>query len=307
MICENKPLISIALCTYNGEKYIEKQLDSLVSQSYTPIEIVISDDSSTDGTWNILEKYAAVYPFIKLFKSRINLGFTKNFEQAISFCNGDFIALSDQDDIWDIDKLSILYNELGDSDLIYHDSNFIDENDNPILGKKMSDHYNTYDGSSNLPFLISNCAAGHAMMFKKTLTQKFLPFKDGYYHDWWIIFVAATFGKIKSIPDVLVRYRQHDLSITDSLSLKATSTMDRNKGYLNFNLNWIEHCLTLPNIKNKEEIEIIYKQLKSYKEGSRGMKLFIFLLRYYHLLFYFHIKNKSFISRLNLIRKISFG
>ncbi|RZL67923.1 MAG: glycosyltransferase, partial [Pedobacter sp.] len=134
MICENKPLISIALCTYNGEKYIEKQLDSLVSQSYTPIEIVISDDSSTDGTWNILEKYAAVYPFIKLFKSRINLGFTKNFEQAISFCNGDFIALSDQDDIWDTDKLSILYNELGDSDLFYHDSNFIDENDNPILG-----------------------------------------------------------------------------------------------------------------------------------------------------------------------------
>jgi len=307
MICENQPLISIALCTYNGEKYIKKQLESLVSQSYENIEIVILDDLSTDQTYSILKEFSEEYSFIKLLRNESNLGFTKNFEKAISLCNGAYIALSDQDDIWDTDKLSILYNQLGDYDLIYHDSIFIDEDDNPILGKKMSDHYNTYDGNSNLPFLISNCAAGHAMLFRKELTQKFLPFKNGHYHDWWIIFVASTVGKIKSIPNVLVKYRQHSLSITDSLSLKANDQDKAKKGYLNFDLDWIRYCLTLPNTKNHHEMEIIYNQLKSYSEGKRGIKVFIFLLRYYNKLFYFHIKNKSFLSRLNIIRKISFG
>lgn len=303
----HQPTISIALCTYNGEKYIKQQLDSLISQSYRPIEIIVTDDLSKDNTWKILEEYAYKYSFIKVHQNETNLGFVKNFEKAITLCNGDYVALSDQDDIWQPEKLSVLINQIADNDLIYHDSIFIDENDQPILGKKMSDHYSVYDGLSNLPFLISNCVAGHAMLFKKSLLPDFLPFDPKFYHDWWIAFVAITTGKIKAIPDVLVKYRQHDLSITDSLTLKKTGFENQNKGYLNFDLKWIEHCMQFPKTKNFEEINKIYQQLKAYSEGKRGFKLFVFLLKYYRLLFYFHTKNKSFFSRLNTIRKISFG
>ena len=307
MINKKPSLISIALCTYNGEKYIKQQLESLISQSYKPFEIIITDDLSTDNTLKILEEYAAKYPFIKIYKNEKNLGFVKNFEKAIKLCDGEYIALSDQDDIWMPEKLSTLISQVADNDLIYHDSVFIDENGQPILSKKMSDHYNKYDGTSNIPFLISNCVAGHAMLFKKSLLPSFLPFEDGFYHDWWITFVAISTGKIKSIPDVLVKYRQHDLSITDSLTLKQVSAINLKKGYLNFDLKWIEHCMKFKKTKNPGEIKKIYAQLKAYSEGERGLKLFIFLLKYYRLLFYFHIKKKSLLSRLNIIRKISFG
>ncbi|RYE38894.1 MAG: glycosyltransferase family 2 protein [Sphingobacteriales bacterium] len=306
-MCKAETWLSVVLCTYNGEKYIKQQLDSLISQSYQPIEIIVTDDLSTDNTWKILGEYAAKYPFIKIHQNETNLGFVKNFEKAIRLCNGDYIALSDQDDVWMPEKLSTLINHIADNDLIYHDSVFIDENDQPILGIRMSDHYNKYDGASNLPFLISNCVAGHAMLFKKSLLPSILPFENRFYHDWWITFVAITSGKIKAIPDVLVKYRQHDLSITDSLTLKPAGTENQEKGYLNFDLKWIEHCMKFSNTKNPEEVEKIYKQLKAYTEGERGLRLFVFLLKYYHLLFYFHVKKKSPLSRLNTIRKISFG
>lgn len=307
MIEHGNPLISIALCTYNGEKHIKQQLESLVTQTYAPIEIIVTDDLSKDKTWEILNEYSKTYSFIKLYQNEENLGFVKNFEKAISLCCGEYIALCDQDDIWLENKLETVFSHIEGYDLVYHDSCFIDENDNPILSKKMSDHFYVYDGPSNLPFLIANCVAGHAMLFRKSLVAKFLPFKEGFFHDWWIIFVAATVGKIKAIPDVLVKYRQHHLSVTDSLLLKSEPIKNYKTVELNIDLKWIEHCLAFNNQKNADEIKMIYEQLKAYTEGERGFKLFFFLLRYYNMLFYLHLKKKKlFLSRLNKIRKTSF-
>ncbi|WP_053058423.1 glycosyltransferase [Pedobacter sp. BMA] len=303
-----RPLISVALCTFNGEKHITEQLESILSQSYESIEIIICDDQSTDGTFEILKRYASNYPIISLYQNDQNLGFVKNFEQAISRCTGDYIALSDQDDVWMIEKLTTLITQIGDSDMIYHDSNLIDKQGKLIPHVKMSDHYRSYDGTSNLPFLISNCVAGHAMLFKSTLISVILPFNSEFYHDWWITFVAITIGKIKAIPDILVNYRQHDLAITDTLNLKKQDDSTGNKGFLNYNLNWINYCSGFSlNNRNQKEIRKIYYYLVAYQEGLRGFRLFFFLLRYYHILFYFHLKGKNKLSQLNTIRKICFN
>ena len=113
-------LVSIALCTYNGEAYLKEQLDSLIDQTYPNCEIIIVDDCSKDGTVDILKQYANEYPQIKLYINSENLGYTKNFEKAINLCNGEYIALCDQDDIWDKNKISIMIHRIGDNILIYY-------------------------------------------------------------------------------------------------------------------------------------------------------------------------------------------
>ena len=123
-------MISVALCTYNGEKYISQQLDSIFSQSMPVDEVVICDDYSEDATCNILEFYAARYPQIRLIKNEINLGFRKNFEKALTECQGDFIFFSDQDDIWDKDKVWICVSYLKETGKygVYTNGLLIDHN-----------------------------------------------------------------------------------------------------------------------------------------------------------------------------------
>src|ERR1700742_869803 len=102
------PLVSIALCTYNGERFLSKQLDSLLSQTYINIEIIIVDDGSHDNTWNILIDYAQKNKRLQISQNARNLGHTCNFERAIKLCNGDYIAIADQDDIWESDKIKTM-------------------------------------------------------------------------------------------------------------------------------------------------------------------------------------------------------
>ena len=132
MTAEEKPLVSIAMCTYNGEPFLREQMDSLVKQDYRPIELVIVDDGSTDATQSILAEYANQHDFIKLHVNDSNLGFIKNFEKAISLCSGEYISLCDQDDIWFPEKTSALMAGIGEASLIYSTLAFIDENNTPL-------------------------------------------------------------------------------------------------------------------------------------------------------------------------------
>lgn len=114
----NKPLISVALTTYNGEKYLSEQLESIINQDYKNFEIIISDDNSKDKTIEIINDYKNKYSNIIVNFNSENLGFKKNFEKAISLCNGEFIAFSDQDDIWTTNHLSILFEKIGKKILV---------------------------------------------------------------------------------------------------------------------------------------------------------------------------------------------
>ncbi len=102
------PLVSVAMCTYNGERFLAQQLDSIINQTYTNIEIVICDDGSTDKTIQMIQEYQKKFATIKLYQNKTNLGFVQNFAKAISLTTGDYVATSDQDDIWLKNKIEIL-------------------------------------------------------------------------------------------------------------------------------------------------------------------------------------------------------
>src|SRR5690554_6867365 len=106
MTSEPQPLVSIVLCTYNGERFLREQLDSLVRQDYPNLEIIALDDDSSDLSYEILKEYEHRFDFITAIKNPENMGYLRNFEKGISLCHGDYIAMSDQDDIWHTDKIS---------------------------------------------------------------------------------------------------------------------------------------------------------------------------------------------------------
>ena len=124
--------ISIAMCTYNGEMYLQDQLDSIAKQTRLPDELVICDDNSSDHSLIIVEKFLTQSSFpVKIYKNQTNIGSTKNFEKAISLCGGDIIALADQDDVWHVDKLNITEESFCSSTnigVVFSNGNCVDEN-----------------------------------------------------------------------------------------------------------------------------------------------------------------------------------
>jgi glycosyltransferase involved in cell wall biosynthesis len=217
----DRPLVSIAMCTYNGERFLREQLDSLVQQDYRPLEIQIYDDRSTDGTFAILKEYEAEYDFIHAHKNETNLGFIRNFETAIGACSGDFIALCDQDDVWFPEKISILVQEIGEHMLIYSKSSLIDEQNQPRDGFLSS--INRLSGSCYRSLILGNCVTGHTCLIRRNLLQHALPFpKDIDYHDHWLAFVAAAAGTIKNFDRPLSFYRYHAKNVSFDLNRKKT-------------------------------------------------------------------------------------
>src|SRR6476660_4138279 len=128
--------ISIAMCTYNGVRFLDEQLASLASQYRKPDELVVCDDCSTDATIATLERFADRAPFpVHIHKNTVRLGSTKNFERAISLCQGDIISLCDQDDIWDEQKLGLseeCFLKNPHVQLVFTDAQVVDETASPL-------------------------------------------------------------------------------------------------------------------------------------------------------------------------------
>jgi len=211
------PLVSIALCTYNGERYIKEQIDTILAQTYQNFELIIVDDLSTDNTPAILNAYCQDSR-VKVHYNPSNLGVIKNFEKAISLCKGAYISLSDQDDIWDINKLKVMLSKIGDNTLLYHDSQVFSEF--MEMNFTISERLNFVRGKSALGLVFRNCISGHAILFKAELIPFLTSTPERIPHDQWIAYIAATVGKIDYIKDVLVRYRQHQSNVTDLFVLK---------------------------------------------------------------------------------------
>lgn len=217
---KDSPLISVALCTYNGEAFLRPLMDSLLAQTYPNVEIIVVDDCSTDQTKGIVMQYAAKNSSVRFFENQTNLGYNRNFEKALQLCSGALIAICDQDDIWHRDKLSIQQQKMQDHQLVYHDSEFIDDK-GVSMNFKMTDKFKFYRGGSPLPFLLMNCVSGHSILLKKTLLSEILPFPPGFHYDQWIAFVATDKGSIDFIDQCLVQYRQHEKNSTDVLAVRS--------------------------------------------------------------------------------------
>jgi len=225
------PLISIAMCTYNGERHVREQLDSLLAQDWPTLEIVVVDDASTDDTPEILSVYAQRDPRIRYSRNAVNLGYQKNFETAMSLCQGRWIAPCDQDDIWLPNKLSRLERELTSSDalLAYCDSAFMDEQGHPMQ-ERLSDRLNRFNTDDPLSYLLGNNATGHAMLVCRSVLERALPFPRGAYHDHWLAYAAVSAGRIVYVDECLVRYRLHANTVSD-ITGQRTVKKGRAAGY----------------------------------------------------------------------------
>ena len=307
MKMNHKALVSIALCTYNGEAYLREQLDSIVNQSYSPIEIIAVDDCSSDNTLSILKEYAANYSFIKVFVNPENLGYIRNFEKALQLCSGKFIALSDQDDIWDLYKIEKQVKAIGYHILVYHDSEFVDQN-GQLLNKKMSDIMNLYRGDQPESFLFFNCISGHSVLMKKELRDELLPFPNAYFHDWWMGYVATNLGSIDCIDEPLVKYRQHNKADTNILKRKRdNSTRNQLSALMKYDkkLRWLKSCAEYSKNKNPVFIQNLYAEFMKNKTVyfSFGLAGMIYANRSV----LFNINKKSSFSKLNFSLKELWG
>ena len=188
---------------------MREQLDSILAQTYPNFEVVVVDDASKDGTLAILDYYEKTYQHVSVYRSGENLGYLKNFEKGMLLCKGDYVALSDQDDIWLPEKISILMRERGDHALIYCNSELMNA-EGKRLGVKLTDLKNLLDFWSPLNYVVGGTASGHAMIVKKEVIARSLPVPAMVTHDYWIGFVSTFFSSLKFVDEVLVLYRQHE-------------------------------------------------------------------------------------------------
>lgn len=199
-------MLSIAMPTYNGEKFLREQLDSIYSQTMVPDEVVVVDDCSTDGTVKILEEYKQKYG-LHYYVNERNLGYNKNFEKAITLCTGDYIALCDQDDIWLPAKIEKSYNVISkfkkeEPSLVSSYSS----TDKGILHKAGKARQEG-DWRMNIAF---NTSQGCTLMFNRKLLDFILPFNPNIIYDAYIGLTASLIGNRFYIGEELMWYRIHD-------------------------------------------------------------------------------------------------
>lgn len=216
-------MISIAMCTYNGEKFVLEQLESFVHQTVLPDEIVIFDDNSTDNTVDIVRKFKDNAPFdVRIFCNSSSVGVVHNFALAIEACNGEYIFLSDQDDVWLPDKIEITMNKM-----LYIEANLGDEHpicvhtDLKVVNEElniMSNSFFKYQGVYHLykkreqikVLPVQNFVVGCTVLINKAMKDAALPFPENVVmHDHWLSLIAACAGTLEFIDVPTINYRQH--------------------------------------------------------------------------------------------------
>jgi len=205
-------MVSVCIATYNGEKYIKEQLDSILCQLSEDDEVIISDDGSTDATLEIINSIRD--DRIKLFINEENFGYTRNFEKALNLVKGDIIFLSDQDDIWCPNKVKIYLHYFGDYDILVSDAILINEQGMVLNASFFALRKPKKTRIGNiLKFGYLGCC----MAFKKEVLLKALPFPSKSNlctHDNWLFLIGCYFFKYKILEDKLLLYRRHENNIS---------------------------------------------------------------------------------------------
>lgn len=214
------PSVSIAMCTYNGERHLREQLESIASQTMLPSELVVCDDGSTDSTPEIVAEFSRTAPFeVKFIRNLTNLGSTKNFEQAIALCSGTFIALCDQDDVWRPEKLEVLAAALRESGAgaVFSNGLLIDSESkltggslwgaNRLECKHGDFNYNKDAAISEL--LRRNMVTGATLVFRSYLRERMFPIPAAWVHDGWMAWMLALQSRLLAVTEPLILYRVH--------------------------------------------------------------------------------------------------
>jgi glycosyltransferase involved in cell wall biosynthesis len=281
------PLVSIVLATYNGEKFIRQQLDSVINQTYHQLEITISDDGSTDNTWEILKEYQVSDPRIRIIRNEKNLGYTRNFEQAIQVTQGEYVSFCDQDDVWIPEKIEKMMRHIPGFDLCFSDSELIDENGSR-LNRQLSDLKNVRAYTNCLPFVIGNCVPGHACLIKRSTLLQALPFPDAFVYDWWLAFFVCCAGKMIFLDEPLVLYRQHTQNAVAAVkvagSKKVKLTSDQKLDSIRTRMKIFSETAARFNIPEREILENIAESYHDFSWQNNLRRSAIFFRKRQELL-----------------------
>lgn len=216
-------MISVCIATYNGEKYIKDQLNSILPQLGDNDEVVISDDKSSDNTIKVIQELCDKR--ISIYIQENNTGVTGNFENALKHAKGDYIFLADQDDVWLDNKVEVMMSYLVNNPYVVSDCKVTDSSlsiiSNTRYTKESGITKNKY-----LAFIKSTPFQGSCVAFQRVVLDKALPFPDNIQsHDRWIGFVAAFYFSIQFIPDCLILYRRHESTVSTATEGKSQNSV----------------------------------------------------------------------------------
>lgn len=266
--------VAILISTYNGEKYLREQLDSILNQTYKNIEIVIRDDGSQDSTIEIIKEYQKKYSNIVL-KEGTNVGFIKSFFQLLRITNADYYAYCDQDDIWIENKIELAVNLLNQADnskpnMAFGNSDYYDENMNLISvgekGKSFSFQNSLYECVSQGMTMTINELAKQIII--DNMPEKCL------FHDWWTYMICSGMGEILYSDETVVKYRRFAKNAT----AEGQSTL---KVFL-----WrIEKLISDSGMKDIRIQQLEYKKMFYSKLDNKNQKILdIFVQEKYNFL-----------------------
>lgn len=276
----DKPTISVAMCTYNGERYLVEQLNSLLTQTLLPTELIICDDGSTDGTIEILENFQKNVLFeVIIHKNEESLGTTKNFEKAILSCTGSYIFPCDQDDVWLPTKIEELTNFLTANpaiEMVFSNAKLVDEKLND-LNRTQWDvvRFGEYQqkkwikGKAVNIMLEGNRVTGCTIAFRSSLSDASMPFPTDIpktIHDTWLAWVSTVRKSITPLDVSLVLYRQHDGQQVGSNPKVMPPKVGLKERLLRPRIQKLG-----PIIDEREELQKLYLRLSSV-EKNKGLE-----------------------------------
>ena len=313
--------IDILLATYNGEKYVGEQIESILTQTYKNINLIISDDKSQDNTRKIIEEYTKKDQRITIFFQEENLGYIKNFEFLIKQVKSNYFMLSDQDDVWLPEKVEKSIKKLKEenADLVFGDLEVVDQSLHTIypsfgdfmkLNRKIKKCKNSYEMN-----YLYNCVTGCTLLAKSKTIQDFMPIPANskyVVHDHWIALMTSLHGKLAYIPEKLIKYRQHgDNQIgTEKISHKFNKMEQVRNLFIDVKLG-VFSTYVLQNNKFPEKLQDFNKKALEYYKMLPGKKYFnfkgwgIFHKLYRHETFLYYIEN-FLIMNMPLIGKVLF-
>lgn len=254
--------IAIVMATYNGEKYVREQIDSILASNYQDIELFIYDDGSKDDTVSILREYEQRYrEKLHIYQNETNLGHLMNFMRALSETTADYVMFSDQDDVWNSNKAAVTIKRMKHMEAqlgkeiplaVFTDAVVVDQELN-VRNRSFfcSGHLNPY--RTDLPHLLmENKLIGCTVMvnaaLRRVLLSRPLP-RQARFHDWWLALIAASYGKIGFIREGTLLYRQHGENVVGD------------SGFVSYVKNRLMGLQ-----KQREALEALYLQAEEFLE-----------------------------------------
>jgi len=275
--------VNILMATYNGRRYVAKQVESILNQTYTDFRLIISDDCSTDSTLKILQEYEGKDKRIEIYRHCENLGVIANFEFLIGKVRSEYFMFADQDDIWEPDKVekSMKKMEEENADMVYTDLEVVDSRLKQIAPsywklKGLDYRIKRYNNFESL--YLNNFVTGCTMLVKSKWINDFLPLpKESKYvlHDYWIALVISQKGKIIYLDETTLKYRQHtDNRIGSKTKTDELETLEEVRNlFIDVKVQHFETFINHDNIFVSDKVKNLNKEALKYYENLKNVKI----------------------------------